>query len=230
MYYVIYVFLIFFIYAVLGYFCEVFGIFINSHKINFSRGYLIGPYLPIFGFGALIITYYLSKYSNDLVALFILGSFFCCLLEYLTSFFLEKIFKLRWWDYSEKKFNLNGRISLETGIYFGVASILIVRVVNPINFKIFNLLSHKLLIIISIILFIIIFIDFIISTYTICKLNIDSSKLSNKDATKEIREKVKESLKKHRFFNNRLFKAFPNITKSNYNLEKIKEFSWRKTK
>lgn len=102
MYYLILTFMIFFIYSVIGYFCEVLGIFVSSGKVNFSRGYLIGPYLPIFGFGSLIITFYLSKYSNDLIALFILGSFFCCLLEYLTSFFLEKIFKLRWWDYSEK--------------------------------------------------------------------------------------------------------------------------------
>lgn len=230
MYYLILTFMIFFIYSVIGYFCEVLGIFVSSGKVNLSRGYLIGPYLPIFGFGSLIITFYLSKYSNDLIALFILGSFFCCLLEYLTSFFLEKIFKLRWWDYSEKKFNLNGRISLETGIYFGIASILIIKVGNPMIFKLFKIISHKLLYIIGVISFIIIFTDFIISTYTICRLNIDSSKLSSLDATKDIRDKVKESLRKHRFFYNRLFKAFPDITKKNYNLAKIKEFSWKKIK
>ena len=80
MYKAIYVFLIFFIYSIIGYLCEVMGIFFETGKLNFSRGYFIGPYLPIFGFGSLIITYYLNRYQNDLVALFIMGSFFCCLL------------------------------------------------------------------------------------------------------------------------------------------------------
>ena len=97
--------------------------------------------------------------------------------------------------------------------------------------QVFNLdLVIASIFILGVISFIIIFIDFIISTYTICRLNIDSSKLSSLDATKEIRDKVKESLRKHRFFYNRLFKAFPDITKKNYNLAKIKEFSWKKVK
>ena len=139
MYKVIYVFLIFFIYSIIGYLCEVMGIFFETGKLNFSRGYFIGPYLPIFGFGSLIITYYLNRYQNDLVALFIMGAFFCCLLEYLTSLIMEKIFKLRWWDYSHKKFNLNGRICLETGVLFGIGSLIIVKITNPIIFKILSI-------------------------------------------------------------------------------------------
>ena len=107
MYYLILTFMIFFIYSVIGYFCEVLGIFVSSGKVNLSRGYLIGPYLPIFGFGSLIITFYLSKYSNDLIALFILGSFFCCLLEYLTSFFFftsdSRTFRTIWFANAKKE-------------------------------------------------------------------------------------------------------------------------------
>ena len=148
MYKVIYIFLIFFIYSIIGYLCEVMGIFFETGKLNFSRGYFIGPYLPIFGFGSLIITYYLNRYQNDLVALFIMGSFFCCLLEYLTSLIMKKIFKLRWWDYSHKKFNLNGRICLETGVLFGIGSLIIVKITNPIIFKMLSSFNHNLLIII----------------------------------------------------------------------------------
>ena len=230
MYKVIYVFLIFFIYSIIGYLCEVMGIFFETGKLNFSRGYFIGPYLPIFGFGSLIITYYLNRYQNDLVALFIMGSFFCCLLEYLTSLIMEKIFKLRWWDYSHKKFNLKGRICLETGVLFGIGSLIIVKITNPIIFKILSSFNHHLLIIIGIILFIIMFDDFLVSTFTICKLKVDTSKFTDKDSTKQIREEVKKSLRKYRFFHNRLFKAFPDIPEYNYNISKIREYINSKSK
>lgn len=230
MYKAIYVFLIFFIYSIIGYLCEVIGIFFETGKLNFSRGYFIGPYLPIFGFGSLIITYYLNRYQNDLVALFIMGVFFCCLLEYLTSLIMEKIFKLRWWDYSHKKFNLNGRICLETGVLFGIGSLIIVKITNPIIFKILSSFNHHLLIIIGIILFIIMFDDFLVSTFTICKLKVDSSKFTDKDSTKQIREEVKKSLRKYRFFHNRLFKSFPDIPEYNYNISKIREYINSKSK
>ena len=206
MYKVIYVFLIFFIYSIIGYLCEVMGIFFETGKLNFSRGYFIGPYLPIFGFGSLIITYYLNRYQNDLVALFIMGAFFCCLLEYLTSFIMEKIFKL------------------------GIGSLIIVKITNPIIFKILSSFNHHLLIIIGIILFIIMFDDFLVSTFTICKLKVDTSKFTDKDSTKQIREEVKKSLRKYRFFHNRLFKAFPDIPEYNYNISKIREYINSKSK
>ncbi len=228
MYNICFVFLLFFIYSVLGYFVEVIGIYLEKGKINFSRGYFIGPYLPIFGFGSLIVTYYLNRYANDLIALFIMGMFFCCLLEYLTSFIMEKIFKLRWWDYSHKKYNLNGRICLETGMFFGLGSVIIIRVINPVLFSLLKSLNHTVLIILGIVFISVFIIDFIVSTFTICKLNIDTSKFTSKDSTSQIRDEVKKSLQKYRFFHKRLFGAFPNIQKNNSNYDKIREFIYKK--
>jgi len=67
-----------------------------------------------------LITILLQKYSNDPIALFALGMIICAILEYFISYLLEKIFKARWWDYSTKKFNINGRVCLETMIPFGL--------------------------------------------------------------------------------------------------------------
>ena len=111
--------LIFFIFSFFGYLCEVVSVSIIDKKINLNRGYFIGPYLPIFGFGSLFILLFLDKYKNDYLVLFVLGMVACCILEYVTSYVLEKIFKLRWWDYSNKRFHINGRVSLETGLLFG---------------------------------------------------------------------------------------------------------------
>lgn len=219
----VYIFLIFFIYSVIGYIVEILSVSLIEKKFIFSRGYLIGPYLPIFGFGSVIITLCLNKYQNDIVALFILAMFFCCTLEYFTSFFLEKIFKLRWWNYKDKKYNLNGRICLETGIMFGFGGIAIEKVTNPLIFTFLNIFSLNTLEIIAFILFLIIICDFVVSTYAIVKLEIDTNKYLNQDATKFVKEEVRKSLQKYRHFHNRLFKAFPAIPTNDTNIMKIKE-------
>ena len=86
-------FLIFFIYSVIGYIVESTYTSIVRKQVTFSRGFLIGPYLPIFGFGGLFLTVYLKKYSNDLIALFVMSAASCMILEYFSSYILEKIFK-----------------------------------------------------------------------------------------------------------------------------------------
>lgn len=123
-------FLFFIGYSVLGWCMEVavkkiqYGRFIN-------RGFLIGPYCPIYGVGALLITLALERYRSDPLALFVMGMTVCAILEYLTSYVMERIFHARWWDYSSKRFNINGRICLDTMIPFGLLGLLIMYVLNP---------------------------------------------------------------------------------------------------
>ena len=146
-----YYFMIFMIFSIFGYLCEVVSVSIIDKRINLNRGYFIGPYLPIFGFGSLFILLFLNKYRNDYLVLFVLGMISCCILEYFTSYVLEKIFRLRWWDYSDKKFNINGRISLETGLLFGFGSIGIVWFTNNFLYDLLSKIPHTSLIIISLI-------------------------------------------------------------------------------
>jgi uncharacterized membrane protein len=222
MYKIIFIFLMFFIYSVIGYLIEVTSVSATNKKLTFSRGYLIGPYLPIFGFGAIIIDLFLTKYKNDSIVLFVMAVFCCCTLEYFTSLLMEKLFKLRWWDYSDKKFNLNGRICLETGVLFGLGGFFIVYVLSPIVRHFLYFLPNKFLIIIGIFIFIIMLIDLILSTFTIIKLKVDTSMLKSLDATELVKEEIKKDLLKYRYFHNRLFKAFPAITKNDANITKIK--------
>lgn len=204
-------FLIFFIYAVLGYIVETISVSLIEKEITFNRGFLIGPYLPVFGFGGLIMTATLPKYSKDLVALFIMSMASCLALEYITSYILEKIFKLRWWDYSNKKFNLNGRICLEIGVMFGLAGVISIRIVTPLIEKIFSIIPTNILAITSVVLTIIILIDLYLSTKTIVKFKTSFTRYS-KDSTKEIKSKIIEELSKNGFFIKRLLKSFPSAT------------------
>ena len=69
-----------------------------QYKKFVDRGFLIGPYCPIYGVGALLITFFLNKYVQDPVVLFVMAVVVCGILEYLTSYFMEKIYHARWWD------------------------------------------------------------------------------------------------------------------------------------
>ena len=223
MYNLLYWFLIFFIYSVIGFIIEITSCFIITKKFTMSRGYLLGPYIPVFGFGALFMISLLGKYRNDIIILFILSAVLCSTVEYFTSLLMEKIFKLRWWDYSKDKYNINGRICLKNGFLFGIGGVLIVRYFHPILENFLLSLNQNTIIIVGWIFAGIIIIDTIISTFTISKLKIDTSKYLKQDATNVVKEQVAASLSKYRIFYKRILKAYPHIN-FNANIIKLKEF------
>ena len=142
-------------------------------------------------------------------------------LEYFTSYVMEKIFNLRWWNYSHRKFNINGRVCLENGVMFGLGSIAVIKVFDPAITYVLSKLSYNNIIVLGIVLFFIIVLDFIVSTFTIVRLEIDTSKYINKDATAKVKAGVKKSLEKYMFFHKRLFGAFPSLTLENTRIIKI---------
>lgn len=206
-------FMLFFIYAILGWIIETTLVSIEKRKFV-NRGFLIGPYCPIYGFGGLAITILLKNYTKDPIVLFLMAVIICGTLEYFTSYIMEKIFKARWWDYSAKKYNINGRICLETVVPFGILGCLVMYVLNPITFKYLNMLSNSMLNIISAICFTIFITDNIvlynvISSFTKTVKTINVGKI--KDNTEEITKKVREVLIGKSFFNKRLMEAYPNL-------------------
>ena len=200
--------LLFFIYAFAGWVMETTTISIKNKKFV-NRGFLIGPICPIYGYGVLLVTILLRKYQEDLVITFFMSIIICGFLEYFTSYFMEKIFKARWWDYTKKKFNINGRICLENLVLFGIASLIIIYITNPIIIKALNALSNTWTNIIICILIIIHIIDNIISFKIILNLKQVSNEV--KDNTIEISEKVKNIIHNKSIFHRRLVNAFPTI-------------------
>ena len=206
-------FMLFFIYAILGWIIETTLVSIEKRKFV-NRGFLIGPYCPIYGFGGLAITILLKNYTKDPIVLFLMAVIICGILEYFTSYIMEKIFKARWWDYSAKKYNINGRICLETVVPFGILGCLVMYVLNPITFKYLNMLSNSMLNIISAICFTIFITDNIVSynvissfTKTVKTINVGKIK----DNTEEITKKGREVVIGKSFFNKRLMEAYPNL-------------------
>lgn len=209
------IFLLFLIYSVIGYLVEVFCVSSVKKKLTLSRGFLIGPYLPIFGTGAIAMIFFLNNYKDDLIVLFVMGTVLCSVLEYITSLVMEKIFKLRWWDYTDKKFNINGRVCLENGILFGLGGVLIVKIINPIFVGILAFLPDTLVIVLSIILALVFLVDLIITLIIMFRLKINVNKYNEKDSTSEIKKEVREALNKYTYLTTRLIKSFPNIKELN---------------
>lgn len=214
-------FLLFISYAFLGWCMEVTCKFIQYKKF-INRGFLIGPYCPIYGWGALAITILLKRYMEDSLVLFVMSTIICSIIEYLTSYFMEKKYHARWWDYSNKKFNINGRICLETLIPFGILGVAIMYGTNPILFKLYNQIPQLVINILTVILFIGFIVDNIISSNIISSINVEENKLI-KDNTEEITEKIKQVLRQKSWLHRRLINAYPGLKDIKVKIKKVEQ-------
>ncbi len=202
-------FYIFIIYSFLGWLMEVLLVSFQQRKIT-ARGFLIGPWCPIYGFGALFVNLLLKKYYEDTIVLFIMSFLLGTILEYITSYLMEKIFKARWWDYTNHKFHINGRVSLTTSLGFGLLGVILVYVFNPFFLKIISNIPNILFNTVMIIILLIFVSDVIISFKIIT--NIKKENFANiKDITEIANEEVKKVLKNKSLFNKRLLNAFPHL-------------------
>lgn len=192
----------------------------NKHKF-INRGFLIGPYCPIYGWGCLAIIIIVGQNTSDILSVFLKSILICSLLEYFTSYFMEKIYNVRWWDYSNKKFNINGRICLETMIPFGLLASLIIYVLHPAVIKLVNLLSSETLVIIASILFVIYIIDNIVSTYILFKIK-GKIKSERKDNTEKIKQYIEKWFQDNTVLYRRIKNAFPKFQVFIKELEKYK--------
>ena len=203
------VFLLFIIYSFIGWVIEVIDAYIKTGKFV-NIGFLIGPYCPVYGIGCTLMIILLSKYLDDIVVLFFMCIVTFSILEYMTSFAMEKLFKARWWDYSNKRFNINGRICLETMIPFGLGGVFIMYVVNPVIMYVLTSMPDILLTIFSIVIGILYTLDLCVSVKVISNLKMTARNIK-KDSTIEITRKVKEILSNKNYIKRRLIKAFPKL-------------------
>jgi uncharacterized membrane protein len=204
LYEMLYVFMIFIIYSFFGWLIEMFFVYLNDKKFV-NRGFLLGPYCPIYGFGAFILIYVMTHYEKSPLDLFMTYAIYASLLEYITSFLMEKLFNARWWDYSHMKFNVNGRICLSNAILFGLLGMIMGYFVNPLILHLLNIIPYHLFITVSMTIAIIFMIDLFISFNIVTKLrkNLDSL---NKDMTEEINKQVEKYINK-----NHIIKSFPQL-------------------
>lgn len=153
-------------YSIAGWIYET--ILVSAQERKFvDRGFLNGPLCPIYGAGAITAIIVFQDYSyrtwKDIVIVFLASSTGACILEYATSWAMEKMFHARWWDYSDFKFNINGRICLLGAVVFGACGVLIVFIVQPFVADITDMVMPMTIIYTAVGLSVLVTIDFIVT-------------------------------------------------------------------
>ena len=135
--------LTFVLYSFIGYLCEVAYCSIGQRRLV-NRGFLYGPWLPIYGFGGLIVDIFLVPIAHYPILVFIAAIVLTSIVEYIGSWGLEKLFSIKLWDYSRYKFNINGRVCLLNSSLFGLMSMILVYGAYPWIQKLFNIIPVML--------------------------------------------------------------------------------------
>lgn len=161
---------IFITYAVIGWCTEVSYAALDTGRFV-NRGFLNGPYCPIYGCGVVIVVAILTPLKDNLLILFFGSFLLTSVLEYLTGFILEKVFHNKWWDYSNKPFNIRGYVCLKFSIYWGLACTFIMDVVHPAIYKFITIIPEILGIVILVIAMTAFTVDICVTVATILKFN-----------------------------------------------------------
>ncbi|CAM2897087.1 putative ABC transporter permease [Erysipelothrix tonsillarum] len=219
-------FLYWVIYGVIGWIMETIYCSVPAGKFV-ERGFLNGPIVPIYGFGALFVLSVLKPFFYSPLLVFILGFFLTSILEYITSYIMEKAFGMRWWDYSHYKFNIKGRVCLLNSTMFGVLCVVLVEWIHPIVVKTVSRFTPTTQMIVAAILGVIILVDFIVSVASVLNLKkrlksleslhtemaelIQNFNEKNNQRKDEIKVRIAELKEEYKFTERRLLRSFPTM-------------------
>ena len=160
------------IYAFLGWCLEVIYASVNTGKFV-NRGFLNGAVCPIYGFGAVLLIIFLTPLSNHLPLLFLASVTIASLLELVGGYMLEKLFHMRWWDYTEEPFNIGGFICLKFSLMWGLAGVFLMKLIQPMIAGILRHLPATPVLLIICIFYLILITDCLITIIAIAHLNRD---------------------------------------------------------
>ncbi len=158
-------FFIFIVFSVGGWVMET-VLYLVRDKQAVKRGFLFGPVCPIYGVAAVMCDVTIGKliehfkWADNVFVIFIVGFFMSGLLEYFTHFAMEKFFHAMWWDYSGRKFNLNGRIYLNGLLIFAAGVVVIMKLLLPAMYKLIGVIPKPALYITCFVLYSIVIVDF----------------------------------------------------------------------
>ena len=232
-------------YSIVGWVYETTLCSVEERKFV-NRGFLNGPYCPIYGFGA-ILDILLIGWIDNPFALFFVGMLVTCTLEYFTSYLLEVLFHAKWWDYSYMKFNIKGRVCLLGAIIFGTFSVVLIKFIHPFVIRQTSRLSDNAILIVTILLVLLILTDIV---YTLVRftgfqqklrelhhyfenISIDTqgymektlsriesrieSQIEDNDTITQIKERIKSVMMKTNNQEKRMLRAFPRFRHLRYN-------------
>lgn len=132
------------IYSVLGYVLETLFALVMYGKFESRQGFLYGPVCPIYGVGAVVMIVALQKFKKNGYSIFLGGVIVGSVVEYFISWFGEVFLNVRWWDYSDRFLNINGRICLLYTFYWGIIAIYLMKSLNPTIDRMINYFRSKI--------------------------------------------------------------------------------------
>lgn len=179
----------FVIYSFLGWVMESIVRSIAEKKL-INTGFLVGPMCPIYGIGAMIMLLFLDRFENNIPLLFIVSIVVLTIWEYLVGVLLETIFKTKYWDYSDQKFNFQGRVCLTNSICWGILGVLFVKGIHPAIIKLLEKVNIHILHYAIFIIAIVAIVDMIVSVIKVKNIKVTLEKIE--ELNKEIKEKLKE--------------------------------------
>lgn len=210
----------FIIYSFLGFIVEtIFGM-LTKGVIESRQSCLFGPFCCIYGLGAMVMIPGLQKFKKSNWALFFAGAVEGSIVEYVMSWIGEIIFQIKWWDYSNMPFNINGRITLTFTVFWGLLALVLIRLINPYIERGINKLSKRWFNILTIGLTIFLVLDLLVTalglkvfyTRLIKENNLQIKGETALTVSDEVMEnKIIKFLLGNIFSNEKILKTFPNI-------------------
>ncbi|WP_455715477.1 putative ABC transporter permease [Anaerosporobacter sp.] len=167
LYYIFYTFLL---YSILGWIYESCLVSIRR-KSYVNRGFLNGPIIPIYGAGALLICIILDPVSKNLFLVFLGGMLLATILEFVTSYVMEKLFHAKWWDYSNHRYNVQGRICPIVSLFWGALSVIMTVFLKPLSDSLIHKIPRSIGEVLAIIIMVIILADLVSTVISTLKLN-----------------------------------------------------------
>lgn len=179
----------FIIYSFLGWVMEsTFRSVLEKKIIN--TGFLIGPLCPIYGIGACIMFLFLDKFYDNVLILFLVSIVSLTLWEYIVGVLLEKVFNTKYWNYSNQKFNFQGRICLFNSLCWGVLGVIFIKYIHPFIQELVKKVDIHVLHYVILIATVVFLIDMIVSIVKVKNIKVTLQKIE--DLNQEIKEKLKE--------------------------------------
>lgn len=160
----------FFVYGFLGWCTEVAFAACKEHRFV-NRGFLNGPFCPIYGFGVSLVIIFLTPYRSNLILLYITSIILVTLLEGITGWAMDKIFHNKWWDYSNMPLNIGGYVCLPFSLVWGIACVAIMNLIHPLIHHVLALMPRTLGIVLIVLFGILLIIDTCVTTSAIFKFN-----------------------------------------------------------
>ena len=214
----------FLVFSFLGWVLEVVFHALTKGKI-INRGFLNGPVCPVYGFGVVGLLMLVNSLSSaktedaDLFFVFAAGVVFCSAIELFAGWLLDKLFHMRWWDYSKEPFNLGGYICLRFSLLWGVGCVIVIDMIYPLVNRLSSVqLSQNTGWIIMLILYIVYLVDLIVTVAEIVGLN---KKLKEIDMLKNSLRRVSDHMTQE--IGTRAYKAGETISEQRVQAELVKE-------